>query len=364
TIWSVGLAWNIHKEQFFKDGNTDWLSQLRLRGSVGNPGNQNFNDYISTRIYRYNNENRNPFGASTIISNRGNKNLQWQTTLDRNIGLDLLTLSDRLRVTADYFVKNTDPLLVFVALPSSTGVTSVAQNLGEQITKGFTVTADYSLLRRERINWRVNVNLRQLKGEYRNIGNQLNNFNEANKSRNLTRYYDGGSPSDLWAVRSLGIDPATGREVFLNKNNEQTFVHNYQDEVVVGNSDPDLEGIIGTSFIYKGFSAAVNLRYRIGGQAFMQTLYEKVENITTTGVALNQDRRALYDRWKQPGDNAKFKAISRTEFTPISSRFVEDNNMLIGESFSLGYETSDAKWLKTVRASSITFRAYMNDIFN
>lgn len=96
----------------------------------------------------------------------------------------------------------------------------------------------------------------------------------------------------------------------------------------------------------------------------MQTLYEKVENISFTGVMLNQDRRALYDRWKQPGDNAKFKAISTTELTPMSSRFVSDNNMLIGESFSLGYETTSAAWLKTIRASSITFRAYMNDIFN
>src|SRR5699024_9283568 len=149
----------------------------------------------------------------------------------------------------------------------------------------------------------------------RKMGNQLNNFNEENKSRNLIRYYDGGSPSDLWAVRSLGIDPATGREVFLNKNGEQTFVHSFDDEVIVGNSEPYLEGVFGTSFFYKGFTASINLRYRIGGQEFMQTLFDKVENISQRGVALNQDKRALYDRWKKPGDEAKFKAISRTEQT-------------------------------------------------
>ncbi|WP_133576282.1 SusC/RagA family TonB-linked outer membrane protein [Pedobacter metabolipauper] len=364
TIWSVGLGWNIHNEAFIKDNGITWIDQLRLRGSIGNPGNQNFNDYISMRIYRYNNENRNPFGASTIISNMGNSNLKWQTTLDRNIGLDFVTFDNRLRINADYFVKNTDPLLVFVTLPSSTGVSLTAQNIGEQITRGFTLSADYTLIRKKDINWRVNLNLRQLKAEYGKMGNQLGNFNEANKkSRNLTRYYDGGSPSDLWAVRSLGIDPATGREVFLNKNNEQTFVYNFQDEVVVGNSDPNLEGVIGTSFLYKGFLASVNMRYRLGGQAFMQTLYQKVENISITNVTLNQDKRALYDRWKNPGDEARFKSISNKDETPISSRFVEDNNMLIGESFSLGYETSSAGWLKSIRASSITFRAYMNDIF-
>src|SRR5690606_7221171 len=363
-IWSTGVAWNAHNEHFIKDGALSWINQLRIRGSIGNPGNQNFDNYISMRLYRYNNENRNPFGASTIISNMGNRSLRWQTTLDRNVGLDLTVLNNRLRINADYFVKNTDPLLVFVSLPSSTGVSKVAQNIGEQVTHGFTLITDYTVLKRNQLNWRINLNLRQLKAQYRNMGNQLANFNEANKSRNLVRYYDGGSPSDLWAVRSAGIDPATGREIFLNRNNEQTFVHNYQDEVIVGNSDPDLEGVIGTNFFYKGFTASAYLRYRIGGQAFMQTLYEKVENISRANVTLNQDKRALYERWQKPGDVARFKSIALTETTPMSSRFVEDNNQIIGESFSLGYENTNAAWLQSIRASSVTFRAYMNDIFH
>lgn len=361
-IWSLGLAWNIHNEPFADAW--DWLQQLRIRGSIGNPGNQNFSDYISMRIYRYNNENRNPFGASTIISNMGNRNLQWQTTLDRNVGLDFVPLDSRLRLNVDFFVKHTDPLLVFVTLPSSTGILQAAENMGEQVTRGFTIATDYTVIKRDVLNWRINLNIRQIRARYNKLGNQLSNFNETNRSRNLVRYYDGGSPSDLWAVRSAGIDPATGREIFLNKNGEQTFVHNFQDEVIIGNSEPDLEGIIGTSFFYKGFVASANVRYRVGGQAFMQTLFEKVENISTRGVAFNQDKRALYDRWKQPGDEAKFKAISRTEQTQMSSRFVANNDMLIGESFSVGYESSTATWLQKIRASSVTFRAYMNDIFH
>ena len=79
-------------------------------------------------------------------------------------------------------------------------------------------------------------------------------------------------------------------------------------------------------------------------------------------VHYNQDKRALYDRWKEPGDNAKFRAISTTADTPMSSRFVADNNVFSGESISVGYE-SQGKWLKSVGASSLTVRAYMNDIF-
>ncbi len=290
--------------------------------------------------------------------------LNGQTTLDRNIGLDFTTMGNRLRFTADYFFKDTDPLLAYVSLPTSTGVSQVPQNIGGLATRGFTLITDYTLIKRTMFNWRVNLTMGHKTYEYYGMGNQLSNFNQANQSRSLVRYYDGGSPSDLWAVRSAGIDPATGREIFINSNGEQTFVYNFKDEVIVGNSDPDLEGVIGTNFNYKGFTASLNLRYRFGGQAFMQTLFEKVENISAQGVALNQDRRALYDRWKQPGDNAKFKSISRTELTPISSRFVADNDMLIGEAFSFGYENANAKWLKSVHASSFTVRAYMNDIFH
>jgi TonB-linked SusC/RagA family outer membrane protein len=362
TTWSTGLAWNIHNESFIKN-NSIPFNLLKIRASIGNPGNQNFSDYISMRVYRYNQDNRNPFGSSVIISNSGNKELKWQKTLDRNIGFDMVVLNNRLRINLDYFNKNTDPLLVFVSLPSSTGITSMPQNLGRQVTKGFTLSSNYALLKKDKLNWSVNLNTRRLQSEYRDIDQSLDNFNQQNRSRNLIRYYNGGSPSDLWAVKSLGIDPATGREVFLNKNDRQTFLYNYDDERVVGNSEPDLDGIIGTSFFYKGFTASANVRYRIGGQVFMQTLYQKVENVTVENILSNHDKRALYDRWKNPGDQAKFKAISQTEVTPISSRFVADNNVLSGESISIGYETTDAKWMKTFGASSLTFRAYMNDIF-
>jgi TonB-linked SusC/RagA family outer membrane protein len=303
TIWSMGLAWNVHKEAFFDKPSLDWMNSLRFRASIGNPGNQNFSDYVSTRVYLYNNSNRNPFGPGVLITNHGNPLLKWQKTIDRNIGMDLVTLKNRLRFTADYFVKTTDPLLVFASLPSSAGATTVTDNLGGLQQTGYTVVASYTVIQKKNITWMVNVNGRRLKSEYRNFGNALADFNIKNRGTNMIRYYDGASPSDLWAVRSNGIDPSTGREVLVAKDGNLTFVHNYSDEQVVGNSDPDLEGIIGTSFSYKGFNANVGLRYRVGGQIFMQTLYDKVENISAPGRGLNQDKRALYDRWQKPNSN-------------------------------------------------------------
>ena len=360
TTWAIGLGWNVHNEAFFES--VDWLDFLKLRFSIGNPGNQNFDAYISMNVYGYTTSYPNPFGLSAVISSWGNNNLEWQKTIDKNFGIDMEFLNRRLKLTVDYFIKNTDPLLVFVQLPTSTGTSTAPMNLGKQMSKGVTAVLNFTVLQREGVNWSFNANARHITYEYKNIGTALDKYNQDNRSSNLVRYYDGGSPSDLWAVRSAGIDPGTGREIFIKKDGTQTFVHDYADEVVVGNSDPKVEGVIGTSFYYKGFSASVNLRYRLGGQIFLSTLYDKVENISENALKYNQDKRALYDRWQKPGDVSKFKAISLNESTPMSSRFVADENTLSGESISLGYETQ-ARWLQYIGASSMTIRGYMNDIF-
>lgn len=359
--WSAGLGWNIHNEAFMK--NQDFINYFKIRASIGNPGNQNFSDYISVKIFSYDTGFPTPWGSSILISSYGNKNLKWQKTLDANLGADLYLIDSRLRLNFDIFRKETDPLLVTMSLPLSSGASGIPTNTGTLLTTGYTVQANYQIIKKHDFIWSVNANLRHLHSEYQDMEKAFEKYNQENMTKSMTRIYDGASPSDLWTVRSAGIDPATGKEMFYKLDGTTTFNYNYDDEVKVGNSEPDFEGVFGTSFYYKGFSASVNFRYRVGGQAFMSALYNKVENLSRDGEFYNQDRRALYDRWQKPGDQAKFKAIDHYDSTPMSSRFVRDNNLLRCESVSFGYET-DAAWLKKFGASSMTLRAYMNDLFN
>ena len=360
TTWAVGLAWNIHNESFIKDLNL--FDNFKIRASIGNPGNQNFDAYQAMKTYRYNVANQNVFGTSAIIDKFGNKNLDWQRTIDKNIGADIAMLDNRLRITLDYYYKDTDPLLVSISMPPSIGTSNIYTNFGRQVSSGWNGSLQGVVLKKKDLSWSVNFNFRTSKSEYREIGDKLEYLNEKGSSKVLQRYYDGASPDDMWAVPSLGIDPATGREVFLKKNGEQTFVYSADDEVVVGCSRPDVEGIVGTSFYYKGFSASLNFRYRIGGQVMASALYDKVENISSDMVFRNQDKRALYDRWQNPGDKAKFKAIQDQTSTPMSSRFIVTENTFSGESISLGYETT-GDWLRYIGADGLTVRAYMNEIF-
>ena len=141
-----------------------------------------------------------------------------------------------------------------------------------------------------------------------------------------------------------------------------TYDFSYDDEVVVANSRPKVEGVLGTNFSWKGFSCNLDFRYRVGGHSFNSVLSNKVENISTNSLIYNQDKRALYDRWQKPGDKAQFKNIANSTSTPMSSRFVQKDNSLSLEALRIGYEFSPElvhKW----GLGSLRLNAYMNDIF-
>lgn len=362
TTWSVGLAWNMHEEDFVKNLIGE-VSMLKLRASVGNPGNQSFGSFNALTTYKFNNWLQNYFGTGLLIDVFGDPNLEWQKTLDRNIGLDVSVLNNRLHLTFDYYDKETDPLLASVGIPLSVGISSRMMNVGMQVDRGFSGTLRYAILYnpQERINWTSSVTFRKGSAYYDKIGNRLDAYNRENLTKNMSRYYNGASPTALWSVRSKGIDPASGREIFINTAGENVFGYSYSDEVVVGDTRPTLEGVFGNTFLYKGFSANIHIRYSFGGDLFNNTLYNKVENISSAEIVKNQDRRALYDRWQQVGDVAQFKGISLTEYTPMSSRFVQENNYLSIESVRVGYEFR-TKWMNQLNISSIQANAYMNDI--
>ena len=160
--------------------------------------------------------------------------------------------------------------------------------------------------------------------------------------------------------QSLNIPPETDGGM---PEASYTYEWNQDDEVLYGDTNPDITGAFNTSFVWKDFSIGASFTYRVGADVELSTLLNKVENINESSLRYNQDRRALYDRWQKPGDHAKFKRIDDTNVTNMSSRFVGTENTLECSSINLGYRTSTAKWLKYIGATSVNFRIYMNDIF-
>ena len=363
TTWSVGLGWNLHKEKFIMD-HVGWIDLLKLRASIGNPGNQSFDSAQSLLTYSFQYGSMNYFGLGAVLAQIGNPDLKWQITVDKNIGLDVTLFNKRFSLTADYYYKVTDPLLIKVSTPLSSGTETYMTNAGEQVSQGFTASVSYYIFQdfEKRFSWMVRANVRTQKNRIDKIGNKLSTLNANGKGENTVRYYDGADPDDIWAVKSAGIDPSNGKELFYAKDGSYTYDFSYDDEVICGNTRPDVEGVIGSSLNWKGFSVSLNFRYQMGADVFNEALYNKVENISKNDLNKNQDRRALYERWQEVGDIVHFKDIASAETTPMSSRFVQEENVLTLESIYVGYEFYDG-WIKKLGLSSLKIQASMRDVF-
>ncbi|MES2332028.1 MAG: SusC/RagA family TonB-linked outer membrane protein [Bacteroidota bacterium] len=367
-FYSAGVGWNLQNESFLK--NVSWINTLRVRLNTGTSSNQSFGALTSVSVYSYDSY-VNIFGQGLELTTPGNPNLQWQKTTQTNLGTDITLFKNKITISGNVYKKITDPMVFVAPLPSSTGIGNVAMNGGRIETQGMDLTARYVIINRakEQILWNVSANMGMYKSAYQNFNNTLDALNKTNqKNLVLTRYADGYSPNDLWAVPSLGIDPGTGQEVFLKKNGQSSFAYDANDAVKVGNSQPAVQGVVSTYLSWKGFSVSAALRYSLGEDIFNTALYNKVENISYTSIGNNQDKRALYDRWQNPGDIAQFKGIYLvsavgTGATPMSSRFIQRENYISGESFSIGYDASGKKWVRDLKMQSFRVRLYANELF-
>jgi TonB-linked SusC/RagA family outer membrane protein len=362
--WSVGLAWNLHNEEFVGE----WARMLRLRVAYGNPGNNNqaYDTYLS---YSYNTNYQNMFGLGSQVYTYGNVNLDWQKTRDLNFGFDLQVLDGRLNVVLDHYRKVTDPLIIEVGMAPSTGKSSLVANLGTNTITGYTFKVDARIIENKEhdLRWSVNAHGYHERSKYSNIGNKLDRFNEELRNTSIHRYRDGGSASDIWTVRSAGIDPTSGKEIFIKKDGTYTFTYNAEDEVVCGNTLADLEGVVGTTLRYRGAYVSARFRYSFGGDYFNNELYNRIEHIGNRTDLYNQDKRAYYDRWKAAGDIARYRSIrlydQGNQDYPKSSRYVQKNNFFTGESISFGYTFYGQAWMKHVGISDLSMNGMLNEIF-
>src|SRR5690606_8671396 len=182
----------------------------------------------------------------------------------------------------------------------------------------------------------------------------------------ITRYAVGQSTNAIWAVRSHGIDPATGYEILEKKDGSLTNIYDPRDQVIIANGRPKVEGTFGTNFEYKGIGANVFLRFRIGGYAYNQTLVDRVENAQVN--MYNVDRRVAEERWMQPGDITFSKGLidysGRQILNPTynSSRFVQRSDLLSLESISVYYRFSDAL-NKRLRLSNTRVTLFSNELY-
>ena len=172
-------------------------------------------------------------------------------------------------------------------------------------------------------------------------------------------FYEGKPQNAIYAIRSLGIDPSTGKEIFLDREGNITGTWKAGDKVYLGANEPLYRGNLNGMLMWKGLTFNVGFYYYWGGKMLNSTLIERVEVTTDYLTTSNVDRRVYEDRWMKPGDETFYKGFSDDE-TRASSRFIMKDNVLELSTLSLQYRW-DTPWVKKyLGAQSITFNASMS----
>lgn len=347
-FWSVGAGWNIHNEEFAKK--LGWINTLRLRGSYGYTGSVKFSSYQAVTTYKYNSDYLSYTGVGAIPMGMANPDLKWQTTKKLNVGITSSLFGDRLNVNFDVYNEKTTDMLIDRSLPPSSGTTSVKANLGSQTSNGIEFSLWGKIIKTRDWEWSLSVNGLHSKTTINNISDAMKRMNEQNasgftssdgstniaSSSPLFQYREGESPSAIYAVRSAGIDPATGNEIFIKKDGSYTYKYDSKDQVSCGDTNPTLQGSISSMLQYKNFSLTASFSYRFGGEMYNSTRALKVENVNPRK---NCDVRAFTDRWTNVGDVKPYMDIAKaTGNTSVyTDRFVEKDDELWLSSLYLQY---------------------------
>ena len=365
TFWSAGLGWNVHNEAFFKDSGV--VRQLRLRASMGYTGAQNFNSYQGMLLYNYFTDDSYLDFIGTYLEGLANSKLKWQQKFDTNYGIDM-NLWGRLNVKFDYYRSVTNNLLTDITTPPSLGFNSYKDNLGKLLNTGYEFNVNYLVLTRpeDRMSLNVFVAGTSNKNKIKEISNSLSSLTSsqdkeaANSNKPFVRFVEGQSLNAIWAVRSKGIDPSSGKEVFVRPDGTLTDTWSALDQVVCGDTEPKLMGNVGFTFEYKGLSVSFTGLYRIGEYMYNQTLVDKVENAQ---LNYNVDKRAYYDAWMKEGDNVQFKSIGAwNKPTQATSRFVQKLNEFDFSALSIGYDFYRFGFVEKCGLERLQLQFNMNDI--
>ena len=374
-FWSTGAGINIHNYDFMKSN--ELFSMLKFRASYGLTGKTNFSLYSAKDMYQLQTDSWYPTGYGVFLYQMGNPNLKWERKYTLDYGVEIGLWHDKIYLKASAYDERTIDLITDYTIPSSTGFTSYKENMGKVKNTGVELELRARLYSDR--NW-----LFQLYGSFARNKNTIIEISQAMRDYNkrveelfsgynpesssdskyaktYLKYYEGASLTSIYGMKSLGISPTNGKEIYLRRNGDVTDVWSADEWTIIGDTAPKGQGSFGYTLSYKQLSMFASFLYTFGGDAYNNTLVSYVENADIKND--NVDKRVLLDRWQKPGDITTMKDIrDRNVTTGVSSRFVQKNNTLQWSSLTMSYNFRPEQ-LKKLHLSGLRLSFTMNDLF-
>ncbi len=367
---SISAGWNIHNEDFFN--NDGIISRLKLRAGYGTLGSENIGAYAFTPLIGLNSGitfgsgSQTGFAQTTFVDS----DLQWEVAQTINIGADIGLLANQLLLSAEYYVKNSNNVLVPVAVPSTAGTSNpIIRNAGDIQNSGFELEALY---RKKGVgqgfNWELGANLGTFNSQVVALPNPLLGPAVTEDLTTVNRFIEGETPGVFWGFETAGVyanqaaidsDPNIANDEvrkglvqpgdLIRKDQNGDGIVNDEDNVILGDPTPDFTYGLNFSGNYNAIDFGIFLNGVQGNEIynnakFFNTLWADGNKLTLMNNA-----------WTPENTNTDIPRATATDAggnRAPSDFFVEDGSYLRLRSIELGYTLGSGKvadWLGDLR---------------
>ncbi len=361
TFGGASVMWNLSNESFFANSSLGALfSDLRIKGSFGRVGNISGVDSYSS-LYLY---NSGVYGTAPVwqFNQAGNKDLKWEASSKYDAGISFGILKDRLQVDLNYFYNDINNLILNVPQAPSKGIPggTIPQNVGSMYNTGLELTLTSFNISKPNLSWTTTFNISTLKNEVTSLAPGIAQLVGITGGLETTNRTFVGTPiGNIFAVETRGVDPQTGRRVFVNKDGREILYSHenpaasrwqYRDDLaaapavsleadgkVQGSPLPKIYGGMDNTLTYKNFDFSLNITYALDFYLY---------NGSKAGLRdqrwWNNSLEVYETAWKQSGDVTSIPKpimndnVSNGSSIPISEN-IERGDFAKLRTMSLGY---------------------------
>lgn len=356
---AVGLGWILTEEKFMR--RFPHVDFLKLKTGYGVSGNVPTENNAFRQVWigssnniKYNNE------ATVYPTNHENPDLKWETSTIFDVSLEAAAYKNRISGDIAFYNKTTTDILLQLATPSSTGFGSYWQNTGKFRNWGVEFAITSKNISKDNFMWETQFNIARNFNKVIDLGIY---FQDAlSGGTNDTRVVVGQPLGTNYLVRFSHVDKATGRPVYLDKDGNETMTWSNDDRVAVGSVLPKAFGGLTNNIRYKNFYFSATFVYKLGGNIYNSSA--KRQNGVVTDWNMTTD---YFDRWQQPGDDAKYPKLSRNTdeyglppdpYQYNTTLFLENGSYARLRNISLSYSIPKKVFKDKLRRVEVGIAAY------
>ena len=363
SFWSVSGAWCIGREPFM-ERTKDWLTDLKLRASYG------VNGTLPSDYYGY-------FGLSSLtngyleepgisLSQIENKNLEWETNYNLNIGLDF-GLWNCITGTVEYYTRTTKNLLMDMPISMTTGFSSYLMNIGQVRNSGIEVEINSTNFQTKNFTWNTSFNISHNKNEIVVLDGMQTEIASGSQIRMVGKPY-----RTFYLIEFAGINPETGAPQFYTneKGDDGKYIKNITENPSEANyiataqhAEPAVIGGLSNTLRYKWFDLNFMFSYQFGGYSY-DNWAQKTEH---GGDDLEANIPTYYkDSWKKPGDITKYEFFYESPDVPMSdyrtTRRLHSSDFIRLKTLTFGF-TLPKNWLRKAGVDNVRIYASANNLW-